>query len=351
MELCCAAELLGRKGSDPFFNGLVSSAMRILVCGAGAVGSVLGGLLARSGHRVALLGRPRHMAAVRRHGLSIEGIWGSHHVAGIEAASTSTELADRNFDVVLVTVKSYDTPAAIELIRQLDCGAGTILSVQNGHGNTQALEAAFGRGRVLGARIITGVELPEPGQVTVTVSADDIRLGPPDGEADLMPLARELAGAFQAAGIPTSPTDRYREFLWAKILYNCSLNPLGALLRATYGQLAEDPGTRPLIDQIIAEAFAAARGAGIPLFWDAAADFRRHFYDELIPPTARHYPSMLRDLERRGRTEIDALNGAVVQLARQHDQQAPVNEMLTALIKLREQTRQVELLATEENDE
>ena len=319
--------------------------MRILVFGAGAVGSVLGGLMAGAGHAVTLLGRAAHMAAVRERGLAIEGIWGTHHVCVAKTASSPEEIAGERFGLALVTVKSYDTAAAAETLRALDHPAMSLVSVQNGYGNTQALEASFGSGRVFGARIITGFELPEPGRVIVTVSADDIRLGPPAGEVEGMPRADEIAAALRAAGIPVSATNQYREFLWSKILYNCALNPLGALVRATYGELAADPGTRGLIERIIDEAFAAAQAQRIPLFWTRADEYRRHFFEELIPPTARHYPSMLRDLERRGRTEIDALNGAVVRLGRTHGVSVPVNDTLTAMIKVREATRWAELQA------
>ena len=317
--------------------------MRILVFGAGAVGSVLGGLLARAGHAVTLLCRAGHLDAIREHGLTIEGIWGDHRVSGMETVSSPANLAGHPFDLVLLTVKAYDTRAAIESIRRLDHPGLVLVSVQNGYGNTQALEAAFGQGRVFGARIITGVELVEPGKVLVTVSADDIRLGPPSGEPAMVAQARELATVMQDAEIPVSATDRYREYLWSKILYNCALNPLGALLHAAYGQLTEDAGTRQLIDRIIEESFVTTRAAGIPLFWERPEEYRRHFYEELIPPTAKHYPSMLRDLERRGRTEIDALNGAVVRLALEHGLEVPVNQTLTSMIKLREQTRRAEL--------
>jgi 2-dehydropantoate 2-reductase len=317
--------------------------MRILVFGAGAVGSALGGLLAQSGHDVTLLGRPDHMQAIRERGLRIEGIWGEHHIERVGCIESATELTGRAFDVIVLTVKSYDTSAAIEVLGRLSESNALILSVQNGFGNTQALERAFGNGRVLGARIITGVELPAPGRVVVTVSADDIRLGPPAGEAEMMEAALRIVQVFRDSGIPTAGTDRYREFLWAKILYNCALNPLGALLRATYGELASDQGTRQLIDRIIEEAFSVARSHNIALFWRDPEEYRSHFYAELIPPTAQHYPSMLRDLEKRGRTEIDALNGAVLKLADEAGIAAPVNQTLTHMIKLREQTRRAEL--------
>ena len=317
--------------------------MRILVFGAGAVGSVLGGLLARAGHRVTLLGRAGHTEAIRQNGLTIDGLWGQHKVSQIEAVTLPMELGGHEFDLILLTVKAYDTLAAIDAIRPFDHAGLVIVSVQNGYGNTQALEAAFGRGRIFGARIITGFEMVEPGKVHVTVSADDIRLGPPVAEQALISQASELARLMREAGIPVTATDRYQEFLWSKILYNCSLNPLGALLHATYGQLVADAGTRLLIDRIIEESFAATRAAGIPLFWERPDEYRRHFYDELIPPTAKHFPSMLRDLERRGRTEIDSLNGAVVKLAQECGLETPVNQTLTSMIKLREQTRRGEL--------
>jgi 2-dehydropantoate 2-reductase len=317
--------------------------MRILVYGAGAVGSLLGGLLARAGHSVTLLGRPGHMASVRSTGLRIQGIWGDHHVTNLECSNAASELIGRWFELILLTVKSYDTQAAIDGIQRFSNAATLIVSVQNGYGNTQLLEASLGRGRIFGARIITGVELPEPGRVVVTVSADDIRLGPPAGETEMMSQASSLAQTLRHAGIPISATDKYREYLWAKILYNCALNPLGALLRATYGELASNAGTRQVIHSVIDEAFQVAQSQNIGLFWRDAQHYRQHFFQELIPTTARHFPSMLRDLERRGRTEIDALNGAVAQLAAVASLNVPVNQTLTSMIKLREQTRRREL--------
>ncbi|HID22026.1 MAG TPA: 2-dehydropantoate 2-reductase, partial [Planctomycetaceae bacterium] len=132
-------------------------------------------------------------------------------------------------------------------------------------------------------------------------------------------------------------TDAYREYLWDKIIYNCALNPLGALLGANYGTLAGCEHTRRLMDAIMAEAIDVCNAAAIPLFWSTAAEYRRHFYEELIPPTAKHYPSMLRDLERRGRTEIESLNGAVARLGADRGVPTPVNSTVTSMIKSKEQ--------------
>jgi 2-dehydropantoate 2-reductase len=320
----------------------MSSPHEVLIFGAGAVGSVLGGLMQRAGHRVTLLGRPTHVAAIAEHGLHIDGIWGEHRVAMPNACSHPDELAGRHFDLILLTVKAYDTAEAARALQTLATPDCWVVSLQNGFGNTQILEAALGP-RVLGARVITGVEVVEAGHVRVTVSADDIRLGPPADEADRMPIAEQIATELRAAGVPVSATDRYREYLWAKILYNAALNPLGALLHARYGELAADTDCRAIMDRVMDEAFAVTQAAAIPLFWSRASDYRRHFYDDLIPPTASHYPSMYRDLQRRGRTEIDALNGAIVHVGARHACAAPTNQMLTAMIHLREQTRRAEL--------
>lgn len=317
---------------------------RVLVFGAGAIGSVLGGFLARRGHEVILLGRKPHMDAIAEHGLKVDGIWGTFHVRDrLRGITDLSELIDRSFDCVFVTVKSYDTEGAARSLRDLAVEAAAFVSCQNGYGNVEALSRYLAPDRILGARVITGAEVVAPGHVRVTVSADALRIGPPDGTETRMPLAAAVARLLSTAGVPAEATRRYREFLWDKILYNCALNPLGALLNATYGELAEHPGVRRIMDDVIREVFAVAKAHEIPLLYPGADDYLTHFYTELIPPTANHYPSMLRDLTHRARTEIDALNGAIVRLGEAAGIETPVNRTLTAMIHLREQTRKKEL--------
>lgn len=322
-----------------------SELSRILVFGAGAIGSVLGGLLASGGHEVVLIGRKPHLDAIRERGLKIDGIWGTHHVRErLHCATRLLDVLDRAFDCALVTVKSYDTEAAARSMAEAGVAARAVVSCQNGYGNVETLAQYLPPDRVLGARVITGAEVVAPGHVRVTVSADAIRIGPPDGDEALMPLASAVASLLRESGIPAEPTQHYREFLWDKILYNCALNPLGALLSATYGELAEHPEVREVMNAIIHEVFTVALACGIPLFYPGPEDYLAHFYGELIPPTASHYPSMLRDLTNRGRTEIDSLNGAIVRLGAQAGVETPANRMVTAMIHLREETRRKELM-------
>jgi 2-dehydropantoate 2-reductase len=119
-----------------------------------------------------------------------------------------------------------------------------------------------------------------------------------------------------------------------------ALNPLGALLRQSYGALAADPDVRPIMDRAIDEAFAVARALGVAIPFSSAADYRKVFYDQLLPPTVSHRPTMLHDLHVRGRTDIGALNGKIVELADDHSLDAETNRMLTRLIRAAERVTQ-----------
>jgi 2-dehydropantoate 2-reductase len=158
-----------------------------------------------------------------------------------------------------------------------------------------------------------------------------------------MPAARRVADVLASAGVPCEASEDFLAFLWAKLIYNCALNPLGALLRRRYSELVAHPPTRQVMSTVIAEAFAVCRAHGIPLFWERPEEYEKVFDGQMVPATANHYPSMLRDLDRRGRTEIDSMNGAVVRLAGEHGLSVPANELLTAMIRFQEEQRQREL--------
>jgi 2-dehydropantoate 2-reductase len=318
---------------------MASPSQKILIYGAGALGSAIGGLLHQAGHQVGLLGRATHLEAIAADGLRIDGKWGTHHVRGMTLYRQPEDIQRSDWDYILLTVKTYDTAAAIERCRRLAGPDTWLVSIQNGHGNVDALTAVFGPDRVLGARVFTGLEV-RPGHVTITGHADALRIGPHHGEPERLPPAERLAGVLQQAGVPAQATDRFLCYLWAKLIYNCALNPLGAILRLTYGELVSHPPTRRSMSDIFREAFAVCRAHGIPLFWDRPEEYEPVFDTQLVPPTAGHYPSMLRDLDQRGRTEIDSMNGAIVQLGRQHGIATPANALLTAMIKRKETERE-----------
>ncbi len=309
--------------------------MNILVMGAGAVGTAVGGFLARDGHRVALVGRDPHMAAIRERGLRIEGIWGRHSIGSLRAFTGIGQVPREGFDLVLITTKSYDTGDAAAQVLSLLSGDSLVVSLQNGLGNVETIAAAVGPHRAVGGRLIFGIEVPEPGVARITVYADKVMLGSPWRQVGLERL-EGIAAAFARAGIPTEATLEIDRFIWGKVLYNCSLNPLSALLEVNYGQLLEHPETRRIMTMVVEEAFAVAVARGVSLDWKGAAEYRDLLFGRLIPDTYAHRASMLQDVMRGKRTEIDALNGAIVALGGEAGIPAPANRMLTDLIKVKE---------------
>jgi len=309
---------------------------RVLVAGAGAVGSVIGGMLAAAGHRVTLLGRAPHLAAIAAEGLVLEGLWGERRVRDLTLAATVDELAGP-YDAVLLTVKSYDTVGTLATVRSLVASAGCVIAMQNGLGNVEQVVEAVGPERALGARVIFGATLPRFGVVRVTVCADPIALGPAvAGTPAAEDLADQWVGRLADAGIPTERTTNLQAHLWTKIFYNAALNPLGALFGQPYGALAADPDARAVMDAVIEECFAVAGARGVEPLVATAAAYREVFYGRLVPSTAHHRSSMLQDLERGRATEIEAINGCIWRYGREAGIPTPVNATMTRLIRFRE---------------
>ena len=317
----------------------------ILIAGAGSIGSVIGAKLRIAGYPVTLLGRRRHLEAIAARGLELSGLFGDQsgeHAARDFTLADDPARLDVPFPLILFTVKSYDTAAMARALAGRLAGGGVIVSMQNGLGNLETLAEHFGPNRVLGARVIFGAELPRPGAAHVTVFAEPVAIGPaPGGEAarGLERRAKQIADLISAAGIPSHWCADIMPTLWTKVLYNAALNPLGALLRTHYGALAADPDLRRIMDQVIEEAFAVARRLGVALPFADTGEYRALFYGKLVPSTYDHRPSMLADLERRGRTEIGALNGKIAELAESMGLAADINRTLTGLIRASERQR------------
>ncbi|MBI4558745.1 MAG: 2-dehydropantoate 2-reductase [Candidatus Hydrogenedentes bacterium] len=309
--------------------------MRVLIMGAGAIGSVVGGFLAKAGHQVTLAGRDPHMAAARDRGLRITGIWGSHHISAFSVATDVADLRRGDFDLILITVKSYDTRDAVRLIVPLVDENTLVCSYQNGLGNAEIIAEAVGWEQTVGARAIFGVRIPEPGVAEVTVIANPTALGVYDPAAPT-DRVREIAGLMDAAGLPSVYTDEIATVLWGKVAYNCALNPLSALLDVPYGALLDTEYTRSIMREIITELYAVGKAMDVPLKPATPEEYIRLLFDVLIPPTASHYASMREDFRHRRRTEIDALNGAICRYAAQYGVACPTNAVLTRLIHARE---------------
>lgn len=310
--------------------------MQIVVVGVGAVGIALASFLQQAGATVSLVARGEAAAQIRQKGIARAGIFGSHQVPAeaLRVEESLEALNDVSIDWVCVCTKTTSTEAiALDLARcePLWKTPPRILVFHNGWGSAEAIAAQVPAARVFSARVITGFRRIDPTRSEITVHADDVLLGSLFG-ADtnvLSPLAQMLAGA----GLPTRLSDDIGRELWAKLIYNCALNPLGALRGCSYGDLADTPATRKILEAVVREVFAVMLQAGRSTHWPDADAYLHDFYETILPPTVQHESSMLQDLRAGRRTEIDALSGAVVRLAGDHGVDVPINTALLLLVR------------------
>ncbi len=309
--------------------------MRVLIYGGGAVGLGIASCLIRPAHHVDIIARPGTVAALRQDGLLRAGLFGRVHAPpdSFGCCDSLDRIGTGGYDLVLICTKSFDSsPAAQDLAAHRQAlGDARLVLFQNGWGSAEIFCDRFERSRIYSARVITGFRRPRPNEVEVTVHADAIHIGSLFSVdlAAVEPLCR----AIQEGGIPCEKTDAIEKDLWAKMLYNCALNPLSAILGVPYGALAEETSTKMLMNRIVEEIFQVMTAVGYRTHWTRPSEFLDVFYAKLVPDTAGHASSMLQDVSAGKRTEIDALNGAVLRLAQQHGVDAPFNQAVYNLVQ------------------
>lgn len=312
--------------------------MRVLVFGLGALGTVYSCLLKKMGHEIVGFDRAPVVDKIKENGVRVEGIWGDHIDHLDKLVTSVADIENEKFDMVILTVKSYETKEVAQQIKTLIGPDTYLLLAQNGYGNYEAAAAYVPEERIILGRVIFGAETLEWGHSRVTVIADDVLLGSPAHLIDIH-ILEDLARMFSGAGIPTRASEEVMQYVWGKIIYNSALNPLGAILEVAYGQLAANVNSKRLMDAIIEEIFAVLAAIDQPTPWADAEAYKQAFYGQMIPPTVMHHASMLQDILRGRRTEIDALNGAVVELGRTFGVKTPVNEVVVNMLKAKEALR------------
>lgn len=314
--------------------------MNILVYGGGAVGLGLAGALIQAGENVTIIARRKTADILREKGLARKGIfgdlqWPSRRFQVFESPPAQGESA---YDHILVCTKSYDSAAIAQALGEnthLFGDQTQIVLCQNGWGNADHFVSRFGPDRLYNARIITGFQKIAENTVHITVHADAIRIG--SLFRTQTNRIEGLCAALTKGGIPCEATRHIDRDLWAKLLYNCALNPLGAIFQVPYGDLGDSPHTRDIMETIIREIFSVMTHAGYKTYWDVPEKYLTHFFDKLIPMTAKHEASMLQDIRAKKPTEIDALNGAVVRLGHCHGVATPANQQICRMIQFAEE--------------
>jgi 2-dehydropantoate 2-reductase len=299
--------------------------LKVLVVGAGAVGLGLASFLLQSDCRVSLLARDD--TELVNNGLYRVGIFGEFHSHSFEILQGPAE--DTKFDFVLVCVKSFDTENTAMELREWLLNSSNIVLCQNGWGNAEIFSKYFQN--VFNARIITGFFRPQKNKVDVTVHAQPVHFGSLlGGNLDCL---ESLAKSLEEGGLPSAVTPYIAKDLWAKMLYNCPLNALGALLEVPYGLLGEKESTREIMETIVSEVFAVMWAMGYETHWKNSHVYLEEFYEKLLPSTYTHESSMLQDLRAGKVTEIEAINGVIVKEGEKRNIAVPYNIMLRNLIQ------------------
>ena len=293
--------------------------MKVAVVGAGAVGCYYGGMLARAGHDVTLIGRPRHVEAIERQGLRLETQTFDER---IRVSASSEGSAVRSAQLVLLCVKSTDTESAAAIIKPHLAPDALVLSLQNGVENADRLRAILPQD-VLAAVVYIGTEMAGPGHVKHHGRGELI--------IERSRASDELAQALIAAGVPTDISDNVRGALWAKLILNCAYNALSAITQLPYGRLVKGAGITAVMRDVVDECLAVAKADDVTIPGDVDAAIRK--IAETVPS---QYSSTAQDLARGKPSEIDHLNGVIVRRGEALGVATPVNRLLHAIVKLLE---------------
>jgi 2-dehydropantoate 2-reductase len=298
---------------------------KIAVVGAGAVGGYFGGLLARAGAPVTMIGRPAFVEAVAKSGLFLDTL---HFQESVRAKASTEVEAVRGAEIVLFCVKTTDNAATARAIAPLLAPGALVLSMQNGVDNVEQIRAAAGID-ALPAVVYVAASVPEPGRVK-HVGRGDLVIGPRNEKTE------RIAAIFSRANVPCRISENIEGELWTKLVWNCALNAVSALGGAKYGNIAASADAWKVVETVVYEVLAVARVADIhpPGLEDPKVALAGAL--KIATQMAEALSSTAQDMNRGKLTEIDSLNGYVSRRGVELGVATPVNHALYALVKLAE---------------
>ena len=308
--------------------------MNILVIGAGGVGIGLATSLKSQKADISIYAKGETAKAIKNNGIKRCGLFTHYEFKNIPIYETYEEIPKNTFDYIFIcskTTANNDIADNLSKNKDIFKKSTKIIIFQNGFGNDEAYLKHFSKSQVFCARVITGFKRPERHISEVTVYTEPILLGSLQNEnpKDL----GEIADLITNSGIQCEITHELDKYLWAKMLYNCTLNPLGAILNKSYGELTEDPHTLDIMNSIIEEIFEVINASKYETLWKSPEEYKDIFYSKLVPDTYNHYSSTHQDLQRKIKTEIDSLNGKVIEIGEKYNINTPTNKVIYNMIK------------------
>jgi len=297
--------------------------LRIAVVGAGAIGCLFGSRLHRAGQTVLLIHHRRSVAAsIEKKGVSIRELSGKVVRSHVQTR-TRLSRADKP-DLVLVTVKAYDSKAVASLLKKSIIRNVPVLSLQNGLGNVEELTRRLGAGSMIAGTTTEGAMTTGPGAVIHT-GRGMTWVGEMNGK--LSDRCLTIQGAFRKAGFSTIISNNIRGVLWAKAIVNSAINPISAITHVRNRDVRRIPELRGIASKAVDEGSAVARASGILL-----KPSPKSLLAKVLAQTPRNKSSMLQDIEAGRKTEIRQLNGSISRLGSLMGVSTPFNDLLTKLV-------------------
>jgi 2-dehydropantoate 2-reductase len=301
--------------------------VKIAVMGSGGVGGYFGARLVMGGGDVTFVARGSHLAAMREHGLAIEGGPDEIHLPKVNAVENPAAIGI--VDLVMFAVKLWDTDTAIEQIRPIMGPDTVVISFQNGVLKDEILIRAFGPARVMGGVCYVATSIARPGIIRRTGPLERMVFGEFDGEPT--PRAARFLDACLRGGIKAELSRDIRREIWEKFVFLAALSGTTATMRTTIGPIRANPQPRAFLLDVMREVVAVGRAHGIGLPADYAEQ-RLRLADDLAPDMTS---SMHHDLERGNRLEVRWLSGGVVELGRAVGVATPLNRAISDILALR----------------
>lgn len=296
--------------------------MNIVVYGAGAIGSLFGGLLSRQ-NNVFLIGRKYHVNVIRRKGLEIQG-----KTNLVKKISAGSSIDDISFpvDLLLLTVKSFDTEQAIMMASPIIDDHTLLINFQNGIGNLEIIKTYVSDKQIIPGITTHGSMFIRPGVIQHTGRGKTI-LGELNGQKT--ERIRHLIKCFNDAGITTTLSTAIVKDIFRKAIINASINPLTAIFQCRNGYLLKNPVLSHILEQVCIESTLIARAQGFHINPEEMCNQTL----EVIRETADNYSSMVQSIQKKSQTEIDAINGNLVDIGKTYGCDTRLNQLLTKIIK------------------
>jgi 2-dehydropantoate 2-reductase len=296
--------------------------MKIIIFGSGAIGSLFGALLSMN-NDVLLLGRKSHINAIKNNGLTIKGKTNFNVKINAESSFENITFSP---DLLILTVKSYDTEEAIKQAKKIIDKDTKILSLQNGLDNIEKISNHIKSEKIIAGITTHGAFFSKPGSVNHTGIGLTVLGDLNNTKTNFLETVVKL---FNETGIETRVSKNISEDIWGKAIINSSINPLTSIFQCKNGYLLENPILEKLLENICIESTSIANNYGI----EFSVDFMIKKTKDVIKNTAENFSSMLQSLRNNKKTEIDSINGKLAFIGKEYNVDTTLNDFLVRYIK------------------